>query len=54
MEKEIVTNVSLPVSLHRRAKQRALDDGATPTFKAVVQKALKEYLAKPRKKGGRR
>lgn len=45
-----VTSIELPDDLYRRAKHRAVDDDIS--FKAVVQKALEEYLGKPRKKGG--
>ena len=45
-----VTSIELPDELYRRAKHRAVDDSTS--FKAVVQKALEEYLKKAGKKGG--
>ena len=49
-QKMQVTSIELPDELYRKAKHRAVDDGTS--FKAVVQRALEEYLAKPKKKGG--
>ena len=38
-----VTSIELPVELYRSVKHRAVDEGTS--FRAVVQKALEEYLA---------
>ncbi len=46
-----VTSIELPDELYRDVKHRAVDESTS--FRAVVQKALEEYLAKA-KKGGRR
>jgi len=45
-----VTSIELPDELYRKAKHQAVDDGIS--FKAVVQRALEEYLGKSKKKGG--
>ena len=47
-----VTSIELPEELYRDVKHRAVDEGTS--FKAVVQKALEEYLAKAKKGGGKR
>ena len=47
-----VTSIELPDELYRKVKHRAVDDGTT--FKAVVQRALEEYLGKSKKKGGQK
>jgi len=47
-----VTSIELPDDLYRKTKYRAVDDSTT--FKAVVQRALEEYLGKSKKKGGRK
>ena len=46
-----VTSIELPDELYRNVKHRAVDEGTS--FRAVVQKALEEYLGKPKKKGGK-
>ncbi len=51
-QKMQVTSIELPDDLYRKAKYRAVDDSTT--FKAVVQRALEEYLGKSKKKGGRK
>ena len=47
-----VTSIELPDELYREAKHQAVDDGTS--FKAVVEKALQEYLARAKKGGGKR
>jgi len=47
-----VTSIELPDELYRKVKHQAVDDATS--FKAVVQRALEEYLAKPKKKGGQK
>ncbi len=47
-----VTSIELPDELYRKTKYRAVDDSTT--FKAVVQRALEEYLGKSKKKGGQK
>ena len=42
-----MTSLELPDELYRKVKHRAVDEGTS--FKAVVQRALEEYLSK---KGG--
>ncbi len=39
-----VTSIELPDELYRKTKHRAVDDSTS--FKAVVQRALEEYLDK--------
>ncbi len=46
-----VTSIELPDELYRLIKHRAVDESTS--FRAVVQKALEEYLARV-KKGGRK
>ncbi len=47
-----VTSIELPDELYRNVKHRAVDEGTS--FKAVVEKALQEYLARVKKGGGKR
>ncbi len=47
-----VTTIELPDGLYRGVKHRAVDEGTS--FRAVVQKALEEYLAKVKKGGGKK
>jgi len=47
-----VTSIELPDDLYRGVKHRAVDDSTS--FKAVVQRALEEYLGKAKKKGRRK
>ncbi len=47
-----VTSIELPDELYRNVKHRAVDEGTS--FRAVVQKALEEYLARVKKGGGKR
>jgi len=47
-----VTSIELPDELYREAKHRAVDEGTS--FKAVVQRALEEYLTKGKKGGGKK
>ncbi len=47
-----ITSIELPDDLYRLAKHRAVDEDTS--FKAVVEKALQEYLARVKKGGGKR
>jgi len=47
-----VTSIELPDELYRDVKHRAVDEGTS--FKAVVEKALQEYLARVKKGDGKR
>ena len=47
-----VTSIELPDTLYRSVKHQAVDEDTS--FKAVVQKALEEYLAKVKKGGGKK
>ena len=47
-----VTSVELPDELYRQVKHRAVDEGTS--FRAVVQKALEEYIARVTKGGGKK
>ena len=47
-----VTSIELPDLLYRSIKHQAVDEGTS--FKAVLQKALQEYLERVRKGGGKR
>ncbi len=47
-----VTSIDLPDDLYRLVKHRAVDESTS--FKAVVQKALQEYLERAKKGGGKR
>ncbi len=46
-----VTSIELPEELYRDVKHRAVDESTS--FRAVVQKALQEYMERA-KKGGRK
>ncbi len=46
-----VTSLELPIELYREVKHRAVDENTS--FRAVVQKALEEYMARV-KKGGKK
>ena len=46
-----VTSIELPIELYREVKHRAVDESTS--FRAVVQKALEEYMARV-KKGGKK
>ncbi len=47
-----VTSLELPIELYREVKHRAVDESTS--FRAVVQKALEEYLARVKKGGGKK
>ncbi len=47
-----VTSIELPDELYRVVKHQAVDEGTS--FKAVVQKALQEYLERVKKGGGKK
>lgn len=47
-----VTSIELPDDLYRVVKHRAVDEGTS--FKAVVQRALEEYLERVKKGGGKK
>ncbi len=47
-----VTSIELPDELYRLIKHRAVDESTS--FRAVVHKALEEYLARVKKGGGKR
>jgi len=47
-----VTSIELPAELYRGVKHRAVDEGTS--FRAVVQKALEEYLARVKKGGSKK
>ena len=47
-----VTSIELPDDLYRSVKHQAVDESTS--FKAVVQKALQEYLARVKKGGGKK
>jgi len=47
-----VTSIELPDELYRSVKHQAVDESTS--FKAVVQRALQEYLARVKKGGGKR
>jgi len=47
-----VTSIELPDELYRKVKHQAVDDSTS--FKAVVQRALEEYLARVKKGGGKK
>ena len=47
-----VTSIELPDELYRDVKHLAVDEGTS--FRAVVQRALEEYLARVKKGGGKK
>jgi len=47
-----ITSIELPDDLYRMAKHQAVDEDTS--FKAVVQRALREYLERVKKGGGKR
>ena len=47
-----VTSIELPDDLYRLVKHRAVDENTS--FKAVMQKALQEYLERVKKGGGKK
>ena len=47
-----VTSIELPEELYRDVKHRAVDESTS--FRAVVQKALEEYLSRVKKGGGKK
>ncbi len=47
-----VTSIELPDELYRDVKHRAVDESTS--FRAVVQKALEEYLSRVKKGGGKK
>ncbi len=52
VKKMQVTSIELPDELYRVVKHQAVDEGTS--FKAVVQKALQEYLERVKKGGGKK
>ncbi len=47
-----VTSIELPDELYRLVKHRAVDESTS--FRAVVQRALEEYLKRVKKGGGKK